>query len=152
MTTNVFRMHGYRGEHRAYYYLTPVIDEDGMLVPEHKRNNTNSCNEWSEPRCHELCRGDERSKSCSICTTASVFAPMINLSAKRDDWRDSFARKNHGLYFQIWDKSGVKVQITSSTLKGHGGGELSGAMGVDSSELGRHREILEEERREMNDR
>ena len=44
MPSNVFRLHGYRGEHRQYYYLTPVLDECGALVDEHYRTQTRDSN------------------------------------------------------------------------------------------------------------
>ena len=39
MPCNVFQLRGYRGEHRQYYYLTPILDDSGNLVDKYSRDN-----------------------------------------------------------------------------------------------------------------
>lgn len=153
MPSNVFRLHGHRGEHRQYYYLVPVIDDDGNLVKEYLRLKTQGSNEWSEPYCRGVgCSGLCRQVSVFLsCVTPSEriseSAPLDHCSRveKRvQDWRAKFASDNKGCYFHIYDKGGL-VRVTKEMLEGRGGGMLARVERVPVSDLGRHGNVLQQD-------
>lgn len=127
MTSNVFRLVGYRGEHRQYYYLTPIINAEGSLVDEYNRKDTMDVNEWSEPKCD--CYVEELKQSCNICGRPSVFGPRLFSVPSRgrgnQDWREDFFNRNKGSFYRIWDKDGKEVRITEQFLGARNQGTLS---------------------------
>lgn len=141
--TNVFRLRGYRGGHRQYWYLTPVVDNAGNLLPEQKRARYQDCNEWQEPfgLFHQL----KQCSGCEICARPSVFAtygPWTRDRYGADEWREDFEERNCGSYYQIWDEDGSQVLITPDE-KYIRGGVLSRVRKVELSELGRHSATLD---------
>lgn len=106
MPSNVFRLHDYRGEHRQYYYLTPVLDEHGALVDEYHRIHKSDVNEWREPCCD--CHLEELRHSCKICEKPSVFGPTLfavpTRSRDNQAWREDFTKKNKGAFLPYLGK------------------------------------------------
>ena len=66
MAKNVFRLYSFR-DNRGYYCMTEVIDDDGNLVSERRRNAPYGRLELNEPSCR--CN-----KPVHDCSKPSVFA------------------------------------------------------------------------------
>jgi len=138
MPCNVFQLRGYRGEHRQYYYLTPIFDYHGNLVDKYYRENTRDCNEWLEPECN--CYVHKEHTSCKICERPSVFADskffrVPSRGRSNQDWRQDYFSRNDGKYYHIWDESEKQVRINMGYLGGRGGGVLSNVKPVSTSEV-----------------
>jgi hypothetical protein len=171
MTSNVFRMHGYRGEHRQYYYLVPVIGEDGDLVEDRYTDSyVRDVNEWYEPSCDDptTASGNRVNRVCSgICRNVSIFEACVpshehispdkdegycpsKCSGQRQDWRAKFAEENKGCCFRIWNVDGlVRVRDGHGGRDGRGGGVLTQVERVPLSSLGKHSALLRKEHDDM---
>ena len=127
MDSKIFRLGGYRDGGRQYYYMIPVIDENGNLVEESYRKHTQDCNEWSEPDC--WCWHRPGIRCCTICEKPSVFRPCLygvpeNRKHQNEEWRRDFNEKNYGSFWRIWGNDGNLVRI-NAVLTCCGGGTLS---------------------------
>ena len=127
MSSNIFRLAGYRGEHRQYYYLTPIVDTQGSLVKESIRKDNSDVNEWSEPTC--CCSTDKF--CCDICKRPSVFGPKIfnvpfsnGWGTPHQNWREDFFMRNKGSFYRIWNDDGKMVHVTEDFLNSRRCGTL----------------------------
>ena len=132
--SSVFRLHGYRGEHRQYYYLVPITLRDGTPVPERLRFNTRDANEWTDLRGEP---DQDRWHHPEISVFMGCVPPheRVSKTGPNQAWKERFAEANYGCCFHLWGCDGERVVVTEAGARGRGGGFLSQVERVPLSEL-----------------